>query len=269
MKLKELLEDVFKDGEKKPYNIPSSVGNINLIGLKNYTLYGEDELSDIKEKLLECEEFSEVTELEFMSTPIISVDGNPLMAQSFKINDGVRLMGKGYLLSVMLSPEMYDPNKVNQPVKDGACITPTFYNPETFEPTKKIVLTYSPERPANEMGSEELIRQELHDLLDKVFDNPEEYAVKGERGVLVRGVFEVANTPESGTKVQNLSGIINKQNNTQDHFLVFYIKKIDEKNIRLEKKVIPIEKKELYLQKFKEDLVPTEEEINNFLEENK
>jgi hypothetical protein len=164
---------------------------------------------------------------------------------------------------------MYDPNKVNQPVKDGACITPTFYNPETFEPTKKIVLTYSPERPANEMGSEELIRQELHDLLDKVFDNPEEYAVKGERGVLVRGVFEVANTPESGTKVQNLSGIINKQNNTQDHFLVFYIKKIDEKNIRLEKKVIPIEKKELYLQKFKEDLVPTEEEINNFLEENK
>lgn len=263
MKLKELLEDVFKDGEINSYDTLSS------IGIKNYTLYGEKELSVIKEKLLDCEEFSEVTELELVSTPVISVDGNPLMVQSFKISDGVKLMGKGYLLSVMLSPEMYDPNKVNEPVKDGACITPTFYNAETFEPTKKIVLTYSPERPANEMGSEELIRQELHDLLDKVFDNPEEYVVKGERGVLVRGVFEVANTPGSGTKVQNLSGIINKQNSIPDHFLVFYLKKVDEKNIRLEKKVIPIEKKELYLQKFKEELIPTEEEINKFLEENK
>ena len=263
MKLKVLLEDVFKDGEINSYDTLSS------IGIKNYTLYGEKELSVIKEKLLDCEEFSEVTELELVSTPVISVDGNPLMVQSFKISDGVKLMGKGYLLSVMLSPEMYDPNKVNEPVKDGACITPTFYNAETFEPTKKIVLTYSPERPANEMGSEELIRQELHDLLDKVFDNPEEYVVKGERGVLVRGVFEVANTPGSGTKVQNLSGIINKQNSIPDHFLVFYLKKVDEKNIRLEKKVIPIEKKELYLQKFKEELIPTEEEINKFLEENK
>ena len=263
MKLKELLEDVFKDGEINPYDTLSS------IGIKNYTLYGEKELSVIKEKLLDCEEFSEVTELELVSTPVISVDGNSLMVQSFKISDGVKLMGKGYLLSVMLSPQMYDPNKVNEPVKDGACITPTFYNAETFEPTKKIVLTYSPERPANEMGSEELIRQELHDLLDKVFDNPEEYVVKGERGVLVRGIFEVANTPGSGTKVQNLSGIINKQNSIPDHFLVFYLKKVDEKNIRLEKKVIPIEKKELYLQKFKEELIPTEEEINKFLEENK
>ena len=47
MKLKELLEDVFKDGEIKPYDALLS------IGIKNYTLYGEKELSVIKEKLLE------------------------------------------------------------------------------------------------------------------------------------------------------------------------------------------------------------------------
>lgn len=264
MKLKELLEDVFKDGEIKPYDALLS------IGIKNYTLYGEKELSVIKEKLLECEEFSEVTELEFVSTPVISVDGNPLVAQSLKINDGTKIKGKCYLLSVMYTPEMYDPKSINEPVKDGASITPTLYNPQTFEPNKKIVLSFSPERPANEMASEELLRQELHDLLDKVLDSPEEYKVKGIRGILIRGVFE---TIQYGLepKVENLTGFVNKQDTNPDHFLVLYLKKIingdSTISIKLEQKVLPIEKKELYLERFKDNVTPTEEEINKFLEE--
>jgi hypothetical protein len=268
MKLKELLDEIFKDGPLKENEINENI-NARLLG--DYTLYGEEMLSRYNEKLLQCEELSEVTEMEFMSTPIISVDGKPLMAQSLKINDGTKIKGKCYLLSIMYTPEMYDPKSINEPVKDGACITPTLYNPQTFEPNKKIVLSFSPERPANEMASEELLRQELHDLLDKVLDSPEEYKVKGIRGILIRGVFE---TIDNGLepKVENLTGFVNKQDDNPDHFLLFYLKKIingdSTISLKLEQKVLPIEKKELYLERFKDNVTPTEEEINKFLEEN-
>jgi hypothetical protein len=65
----------------------------------------------------------------------------------------------------------------------------------TFEPTKKIVLTFSPEMVQDilNIDTEQEQRQILHKLLDDVLDNPEEYRVKGERGILVRGVFKTKN----------------------------------------------------------------------------
>jgi hypothetical protein len=44
--------------------------------------------------------------------------------------------------------------------------------------------------PPSEVNDEELLRKELHDLLDKVLDSPNEYKIKGTRGVMIRGVFE-------------------------------------------------------------------------------
>ena len=64
MKLKELLDEIFKDG---PLNENEINENINARLLGDYTLYGEKMLSQYKEKLLQCEELSEVTEMEFMS----------------------------------------------------------------------------------------------------------------------------------------------------------------------------------------------------------
>jgi hypothetical protein len=37
------------------------------------------------------------------------------------------------------------------------------------------------------------LRNDIHKLLDDVLDNPEEYRVKGERGIMVRGVFKTKN----------------------------------------------------------------------------
>jgi hypothetical protein len=38
--------------------------------------------------------------------------------------------------------------------------------------------------------TEEVKRKQLHETLDKILDNPELYQVKGEKGVMVRGIFE-------------------------------------------------------------------------------
>lgn len=53
MKLKELMDNVFKDGPVKPYDSMAF----------NNTLYGKKDLSEYKDKLLRCEEFSEVNNI--------------------------------------------------------------------------------------------------------------------------------------------------------------------------------------------------------------
>jgi hypothetical protein len=88
---------------------------------------------------------------------------------------------------------MYDPIKAFEPVKNGASISRTVYDPMTFEPRKHILLTWSPEMAQDLRGSndEKTLRNDIHKLLDDVLDNPEEYRTKGTRHVLIRGVFEV------------------------------------------------------------------------------
>ena len=48
---------------------------------------------------------------------------------------------------------------------------------------------------------------EMKDLLDKVLDNPYDYQVKGERGVLVRGVFERNEIVSEVTPSRYLTGV--------------------------------------------------------------
>lgn len=255
MKLKELVDDIFKDGPVKPYD---------------YTLYGEKDLLEYKEKLLLCDEFSEVEELHFMSTPVTHIDGKVISSETLRLGDGVKIKGKCYLLSVMYTPEMFDPSTFNKPVKDGAGITPIIYDPITFEPKRSILLSFSPERkqefPPSEFNGEELVRQELHELLDKVLDTPKEYTIKGFRGLIVRGFFEKIENPQI-PNTENLSGIINKENPT--HHVVFYLNKINTDegfNVKLEKRVIPSELKDKFLEEFKDvGIHVTSEQIDEFL----
>ena len=182
MKLKELLTEIF--GE--------TPNNDHQFGFDGLTLYGKDNLDPYKERILQCEEFSECTELNFMNMPVIlSNDDLPLKADTYKLVEGQKFKGVCYLLSLALTPEVFNPETLYTPVKDGACITPTVYNPETFKPLKKIVLEYSTERVQDGLVDVEYeVKMELKSLLDKVLDNPYDYQVKGERGVIFRGVFE-------------------------------------------------------------------------------
>jgi hypothetical protein len=151
-------------------------------------------LEEVKDELLKLDVFSECDDLEIVHFPTFKLeDGKTVLAQNFKYGEGMKLKGKCYLYSISLTPEMYDPIKAFEPVKNGASISRTVYDPMTFEPRKHILLTWSPEMAQDLRGSndEKTLRNDIHKLLDDVLDNPEEYRTKGTRHVLIRGVFEV------------------------------------------------------------------------------
>jgi hypothetical protein len=258
MKIKELLDVVFKVGPVKHEKF----------NITDYCLYGKKHLENIKEEILKCEEFSECTELTILDNPVYENDGESYMVQTYKVIEGQKFGGKGFLLSISLSPEIFNPETIHKPVKDGACITPTLYDPLTFEPTKKIVLQFSPERVQDGISNNgEVIRQELHDLLDKVLDNPQDYQIKGERSVLVRGIFE---KNEGGTithSPQYLNGIDTEPKS----YIVYYfdkeIKNDGKVTINLKTKLIPKELKDKFIEELGDKkLEITEKEINDFLE---
>ena len=170
MKLQELIEEITSSTEY---------------------LYGE-ELNPYKERILQTEEFSECDELIIMKYPVTKLEnGKNAIPLTYKLGEGLKFKGKCRLLSLALTPKMFDFNTIHEPVLDGACITPTLYNPNTFEPKKKIVLEFSPEALQDDVNStEEVKRKQLHETLDKILDSPELYQVKGEKGVMVRGIFE-------------------------------------------------------------------------------
>lgn len=266
MKLKELLTEIF--GE--------TPNNDHQFGFDGLTLYGRDNLSQYKERILQCEEFSECTELNFMNMPmILSNDDLPLKADTYKLVEGQKFKGVCYLLSLALTPEVFNPDTLHTPVKDGACITPLVYNPETFSPFKKIVLQYNPERAQDGLVDGEYeLKMEMKDLLDKVLDNPYDYQVKGERGVLVRGVFERNEIVSEVTPSRYLTGVKSFVKEEEMPGLAYYLEKniIKEGEVELKVKnvLIPPHLKQLFKDTFGEkNLEITKEEIDKFLEDNK
>jgi hypothetical protein len=150
-------------------------------------------LEEVKDELLKLDVFSECDDLEIVHIPTFVLgDGKTGFTQNFKYKEGMKIKGKCYLYSISLTPEMYDPIKAFEPVKNGASISPTVYDTMTFEPRKHILLTWSPEMAQDLKGTndEKTLRNDIHKLLDDVLDNPEEYRTKGTRHVLIRGVFE-------------------------------------------------------------------------------
>ena len=181
MKLKELLTNTF--GEKSITDYPNDQ-------------FRKLELESLKEELLKCDEFSECEGIEFMEFPVQLIEGKSYTAQTMKLGDNTKFDGKVFLYNLSFTPEMFDPNSLHTPVKDGALITPTLYDTKTFLPTKKIVLTWSPEMAQDLLvpnNNEVTLKNDIRKLLDDVLENPEEYRVKGERGILVRGVFKTKN----------------------------------------------------------------------------
>lgn len=281
MKLQELLTEILTSGEfSKPKD---------KFGIINETIYGE-ELEQFKDRILQTEEFADCEELIIMKHPVNQNKlGEVINPKMYKVSseDKHTFKGKCYLLSMALTPEMYDPNKLHEPVLEGASITPVLYNPQTFEPKKKIVLEFSPEMAqdqdiyvignpsmieAAEKNGESILRKQLHETLDKIFDNPESYEIKGERSLLVRGYFEEIHSP-SGVEKTDLVGINPEK---QTHMMAYFFEK-DEKhskegqvNLKLSSIPIPIELRDKFVEEIGSDPMKiTREEVEKFLEDNK
>ena len=94
-----------------------------------------------------------------------------------------------YMYQILFSPKMYDPKTIHQPVKDGCTFGPLIYNPENFEPSRSITLTFSPTYPQDidsKEDQEEVMKQTLRDQLEKVLANPEEYLPEAFRACMLR-----------------------------------------------------------------------------------
>jgi hypothetical protein len=250
MKLKELLKNVFGEDVSYPND-----------------QFTKSKLESLKEELLKCDEFLGCEGIDFMEYPVQVIDGTAYTAQTMKLGNGITFVGTPYIYNISFTPEMYDPNSIHTPAKDGAAITPTLYNPMTFEPTKKIVLHFNPEGLMGET-SDETKKQEIRDLLEKVLQNPEEYQIKGERGIMVRGVFK---TKEFGTEKPPF--FVGTELNP-DHSIVFYIEKgvkDGETIMTMKQKQIPNSLKEEFIKRFTNGgaiATATTEEIDEFIKEN-
>ena len=263
MKLKEFIEIV--QVAHPDYNL-----------LTDNQLYGKN-LEKYKEIILNTDEFKECESLDVLEHPLSKdKNGKILTPYTVKLSDVMKFKGRCYLLSLTLTPEMYDPTLMLKPVKDGAAIGPTVYDPITFEPKRQILLSYNPSVHFNFKNpfehSEEFKRDEIHQLLDKVLDNFDEYKIKGPREVLVRGLFEVVDDGEQVT-TNTYDVDLSKQNPEEVGYLAYYIEEnvVSPGEIKLEikKKLIPPHLKEMFiLEVGTEPAKINEKMIDDFLENN-
>ena len=256
MKLDDFVEKIFDER--------IDLGNEPLFD----TILNSKVLEEVKDELLKFDVFSECDDLEVVHFPKFELEnGKTVTTSSFKYKEGMKLKGKCYLYSIYLSPEMYDPSTLLEPVKNGASISQTIYDPMTFEPRKHILLTWSPEMVQDLSGTndEKTLRNDIHKLLDDVLDNPEEYRTKGTRGVIIRGVFEVVDENRN-FEPNFLVGSPKESDTFTGYYMVTENESLVIKTKQISKKL-----KELFIEKFIEEgnlKETTEEEINQFLEEN-
>jgi hypothetical protein len=252
MKLKELLTERFADNLAYPTD-----------------QFLKKDLEPLKEELLKCEEFMFCDDIIFMDLPAQIIDDTTYTSQMFKLYDDTKFKGKVYLYNLSLSPEVYDPNLLLNPVKAGAAIGPTIYDPMDFTPRKHILLTWNPEMAQDMVGinKELTFKNDIHKLLDDVLENPEEYKVKGERKILLRGVCETVGRGESPSFLVG-------ETNEHENYMAFYLEPNGEdkdKTLTLKTKLIPKKLKNKFIEKFtknREITTATTEEIENFIKEN-
>lgn len=265
MKLKEFVEIALLGKEDQ-------ITGIEGIG----SLYGL-ELEKYKNIIKNCDEFAKCDSLDILTMPVVRGENDEIYTTAtIKLSDLMEFKGKCYLLSLSLSPEMYDPNQLIKPVKNGAAISPTLYDPLTFEAKKHIVLTWSPEMVQDMVGmdNESTLRNDIHKLLDDVLDNPEEYKTKGTRHVLVRGLFEVVDNNDGSEVTKKHFDIDLTANKPEDvgyavYYLEQHIVKPGEIELKLNNKIIPSHLKDKFINEIGTDpKTITGELIDKFLDIN-
>jgi len=267
MKLKEFLEVALISKKDNPMLTNDK--------FTDETCFYGVELEKYKNIIKECDEFAKCDSLDILTMPLVKgKNGEIYTTNTIKLSDLTEFKGRCYLLSLRLTPEMYDPNQLLKPVKNGAAMGPTIYDQLTFEPRKHILLTWSPEMAQDMSGTNDelTLRNDIHKLLDDVLDNPEEYKTKGMRHVLVRGLFEVIDNNDGSEVNRNVYDVDLTVNKPEDvGYKVFYLEtnviKPGEIELRLNNKIIPSHLKDKFIDEVGTDpKIITEKIIDEFLE---
>ncbi len=166
---------------------PDGHWNNNQFNPKNLT---EEQLQQVEEELIKHYEFERIV---WMKLPAdLDENGEPVIAKSRKITSpetDVKHTGQvGYVYSLVFLPMMYDYEALHTPVKGGCVLAPITYNPTSLLPKRSITIEWSPEFPQDidKPQTWEDQKKVLHDKLEAVLENPEEYKPKGYRGCLIR-----------------------------------------------------------------------------------
>ena len=111
MKLKEFLEVALISKKDNPYLINEQF-------VDETSLYG-GELVKYTNTIKECDEFEKCDSLDILTMPLVKqINGKILTPQMIKLSDLTEFKGKCYLLSLAITPEMYDPSQLLRPVKN-------------------------------------------------------------------------------------------------------------------------------------------------------
>ncbi len=245
----------------------------NTEGLKSFSndmmIYG-NELRPFKNKLMECDEFKDCELLEFLTAPVVqNKEGKVITAMDIVLGDGMKFKGRCFLLSLSLTPIMYDRETMYNPVKDGVVLTPILHDEKSFESYRKLILPISLEEMSDDFL---LAKAELNVLINKVFKNPEEYTPKGIRKVIARGIFERITTEEGVERDSKLNLDIDLSEPPQ-YSQVFYIHYehidgTDKVTMSIKSKLMHNSLKDKFLKHFEGKELVMEEDLNKFLEEN-
>lgn len=163
MRLKNLNESIFDESIQKNAQ-------------ENKTKLLESNLENIKK----CSEFTNC-DLRIIKSPVIEdVNGVVYKVKDYLVNDSINFSGAGYLYNITKTPPIYNEGQSYDPVKNGACITPTKFDPQTLQPIRNILIQFNPEKTKEDMIA----------LLSDILENPSDYTRKADFQVIVRGVFE-------------------------------------------------------------------------------
>ena len=166
------------------YKQEPTPGGYNVVALT------DEQIQQVEQLVIDHYKVKKVLWMEIPSG--LTEDGEQaIVAQTHKLLDtDILYEGKiAYVYQILFTPKMYDPKTIHQPVKDGCTFGPLLYNPETFEPSRSITITFSPTFPQDIDSKEDqkqVMKQFLHDKLDKVLTNPEEYMPEAFRGCMLR-----------------------------------------------------------------------------------
>jgi len=261
MKLIDLLVDLFEINKEK----------LDLFEMNKEKLDFLDHecLLNIKQYLLECDDLKTIENFDIIEIPDVENEkGEIIESKYFKLTDDTKFGNKCYIHSINMSPEVFNLDTIHNPVKDGACITPTIYDPQSFKPTRKICIEFSPEEIQDDLVNNEGNKKEkLIELFKNVLDSPEDYRVKGERFFMVRGIFDEITINDETYKEE--IGNLNLDYGNQKHFMITYFNNVlNEDNtigIKLEKKYLPNNMKNSFIENFENKKTVTKKELDEFL----
>lgn len=166
-------------------NMGAAAGGYNVIALT------DEQKVQIEQLVIDHYKVKKVLWMEIPSG--MTEDGKEaIVAKSHKLVDSDYETYEGktaYIYQILFSPKMYDPKTIHSPVKDGCTFGPLVYNPENFEPSRSITLTFNPTFPQDidsKEDQDEIMKQSLRDKLEQVLANPEDYMPEAFRGCMIR-----------------------------------------------------------------------------------